>query len=230
MKKAQLVIPAAGMGTRLGSQGPKALVELLGAPLLVHTLRRFEPLGIACDAIIVAPAEFLDSFRAAIDAAFREYDIQLVPGGTERQESVDRGLAALAQETQIVVIHDAARPFIGADAVCAAIEAAAAYGAATVAVPAVDTILQANAEAFLESTPDRSLLWACQTPQVFRVEVIREAHARARAEGHLGTDDASLVRRLGGRVKLIPGSAFNFKITRPEDLVFARAVLQEGLA
>ncbi|MCC6143581.1 MAG: 2-C-methyl-D-erythritol 4-phosphate cytidylyltransferase [Candidatus Hydrogenedentes bacterium] len=228
--RAQLVIPAAGMGTRLGAQGPKALVELLGTPLLVHTLRRFEPLHMACDAVVVAPIEFLDTFQAAIDAAYDDHKIQLVPGGAERQESVDRGLAALRSDTEIAVIHDAARPFIGAEAVRAAIEAAAEFGAATVAVPAVDTILQADADAFLESTPDRSQLWSCQTPQVFRVEVIREAHARARAEGHLGTDDASLVRRLGGRVKLVPGSAFNFKITRPEDLVFARAVLQEGLA
>src|SRR5690606_25166553 len=127
----------------------------------------------------------------------------------------------------IVAIHDAARCLLRPAPALAAIAAARACGAATVAVPVVDTILAADDEGYLESTPDRTRLWACQTPQVFQYRVIAEAHRRAASEGYLGTDDASLVRRAGGRVKLIEGDSSNIKITRPADLRMAEALLAE---
>jgi 2-C-methyl-D-erythritol 4-phosphate cytidylyltransferase len=226
----QLLVPAAGAGARLGSALPKALVDLAGEPLLVRTLRRFESVGLLANAVVVAPAAERARFEAALDKAFPGVPIRLVPGGAERQESVGLGLEALSPGTDVVVIHDAARPFISADSVRASIEAAAEHGAATVAIPAVDTILRADGEGFLESTPDRARLWACQTPQTFRVEVIRAAHAHARKERLHVTDDATLVRLAGGHVKLVMGAPLNFKVTTPADLAVAELIIREKLA
>lgn len=226
----QLLVPAAGAGTRLGSPLPKALVGLAGVPMLVRTLRRFSPLGLLECAVVVVPAGQRALFEDVLGAAFPEGGISLVEGGAERQESVRLGLDALDAGTGVVVIHDAARPFVSLESVRASIEAAAAHGAATVAVPAVDTMLQADREDFLEATPERALLWACQTPQTFQVGVIREAHAHARREGLQATDDATLVRLAGGRVKLVMGTPLNFKVTNPADLALAELVERENLA
>ena len=147
----------------------------------------------------------------------------------DSQHSVENGLAALETDTDIVAIHDAARTFIRTEAVQASIDAAADCGASTVAIPSIDTILVSDDEGYLADTPDRSKLWACQTPQTFRIDVIRSAHKMARERGYLGTDDATLVMRAGGKVKLVPGSPLNFKITTPEDLERARHVVEQGL-
>ena len=227
--KIQLLVPAAGMGTRLEADGPKALTRLAGQPMIVRTLTRFAPLGLVDEAVIVVPPGCQDAFEAVLADAFPHATLQVVPGGAERQDSVDHGLAALDPRTGIVVIHDAARPFVSAESVQASIAAARECGAATVAIPSVDTILQGDGEAYLERTPDRRRMWACQTPQTFRVDVIREAHRHARTHGFVGTDDASLVRRIGGRVKLVMGTPLNLKVTTPTDLVFAEAAIREGL-
>ncbi len=227
--KAQLLLPAAGLGTRLGCEGPKALIPLDGVPLLVYTLQRFAALELVENAVVVVTPSDRAAFETALAVAMPGHTLRIVDGGAERQDSVALGLAALDPDTEIVVIHDAARPFIAMASVQNSITAAAAYGAATVAIPSIDTILQADADGFLQSTPDRRYLWACQTPQTFRVEVIREAHARARAEGFTGTDDASLVRRVGRTVKLVLGTPLNFKITTPSDLHLASMVVREEL-
>lgn len=227
--KTQLLIPAAGMGARLGANAPKALVDLAGKPLLVHTLHRFVATGHADDCIITVPDGSEKLFAACLSEAYPGLHFALVRGGAQRQDSVANGLNALRLETDIVMIHDAARPFVPSESIRASIEAAAEFGAATVAIPAIDTILVCDAEQFLADTPDRATLWACQTPQSFRVDVIRAAHAAATRDGFAGTDDASLVRRLGGRVKLVMGSPLNFKITTPQDLALARCVVDGGL-
>lgn len=228
--KAQLLLPAAGLGTRLGCAGPKALVPLGGTALVARTLARLAPLGLLEGAIVVVTPGDRDAFTRALDEAFPGARPRIVEGGAERQDSVANGLDALDPDTGVVVIHDAARPFVPLDAVRASIAAAMDCGAATVAIPSIDTILQADADGYLEQTPERRLLWACQTPQTFRVGVIRTAYARARAEGFLGTDDATLVRRAGGRVLLVPGAPLNFKITTPDDLRLAECVVREGWA
>lgn len=228
--KTQLLIPAAGMGTRLGYGVPKALIPLGDRPLLVHTLERLAPLGLMNDAVITVPAGHRDAFEGVLSGHFPGVPFALPDGGAERQDSVRHGLDALRADTDIVVIHDAARPFVSLASVKASIEAAADCGAATVAVPSVDTILEGDENGYLVRTPERGRLWACQTPQTFRVEVIREAHDAARKHAFLGTDDASLVRRLGFPVKLVMGSPFNFKVTTPADLAIARHIAQEALA
>lgn len=227
----QVLIPAAGMGTRLGAEMPKALLPLGGIPLIARALAPFHTIGVADDAIITTPPGSEPEFESVLRRAFPGLQFTCVAGGTERQDSVMRGLDALNADTNIVAIHDAARPFVQASAIQASIDAAAEYGAATVAIPSSDTILVGDNDSFLVDTPDRSCLWACQTPQTFRVEVIREAHVRARREGLDVTDDATLVQRTGcGRPKLVMGSTANLKITTPGDLVIAEAIIAKELA
>ena len=225
----QLILPAAGAGKRLGSNRAKALVDVAGMPLVVRTLERFLPLALVDRAVLLAPPGREKAFEDVLARAFPSCDLRVAPGGDTRQTSVAKGLDRLAETTEIVVIHDAARPFVTEDSIRAAIEAARRHGAATVAIPATDTVLEADEEQFLAATPDRRRLWLCQTPQAFQVPVIRKAHELARAEGFVGTDDASLVRRIGGRVKLVSGTVLNFKVTTPTDLAMAKHVVQEKL-
>jgi 2-C-methyl-D-erythritol 4-phosphate cytidylyltransferase len=223
----QLLIPAGGMGHRLGAALPKALVPLGGTPLLIRTLAAFTPSGLANTAVIAIPETHRAAFQSALDTAFPGHQMTLVDGGAERQDSVRNGLAALRPETVLCAIHDAARPFVSSAAIEAALEAADLHGAATVAIPSADTILVGDGDAFLQDTPDRSLLWACQTPQCFRVEIIRSAHEEAVARAFKGTDDATLVRRCGHSVKLVEGASTNIKVTTPADLHIAEALLEQ---
>lgn len=226
---AQLVVAAGGMGVRLGLGGPKALVLIAGKPMLLRTLERFSGLGLVDGAIIVVPEGHENAFEQVLQAAFPAQRFSLVGGGPERQDSVANGLARLDEKTEIALIHDAARPFVTEDSIKASIEVAEDCGAATVAIPSTDTILMGDSADYLVETPARETLWACQTPQTFQTAVIRHAHEAARRGAYTATDDATLVRRDGGRVKLVMGSPLNFKITTPADLALAECVVKEGL-
>ena len=223
-------MPAAGFGNRLGLDRPKALAEVAGKPLMIWTLERFLSLGLTEGSVIVCPKDFEAAFKNYLDNWFTGMRFSVIVGGAMRQESVAKGLACLSADTDIVVIHDAARPFITEESIIASIEAAEADGAATVAIPCTDTILESDKDCYLAATPLREALWACQTPQTFQTAVIREAHAWATREGYMGTDDASLVRAMGGRVKLVPGTPLNFKVTTATDLALAEYVIRGGLA
>lgn len=220
------MVVAAGMGTRLGAAMPKALIEVGGRPLLALTLSRLVRAGIFDGAPVVTyPAGRLAEFEACLAQAGLE--ARLVAGGAERQDSVRLALEALEPAPEIVAIHDCARPFVPTGSVRAAIDAARTHGGATVAIAATDTMLEADAEGMLQRTPDRSRMWACQTPQVFRHEIILAAHRQAAVDGTTCTDDASLARHYGCTVKLVEGHPFNIKITRPEDLPLAQRILEE---
>lgn len=223
----QLLLPAAGEGKRLGSTGPKALVNLAGVPLLVRTLRSFESSGLIENAVVLVPEGHRAAFQRVLDEHFPGVSFRIVVGGAERQDSVDNGLAALERSTEMVAIHDAARPFVSAEMIESALRAAEEYGASTVAIPSVDTILESDEEGMLVSTPERSRLWCCQTPQVFRVSIIREAHAWARDRGLRATDDASMVRAAGGAVRLVEGHRRNVKITTREDMEYGRFLIEQ---
>jgi 2-C-methyl-D-erythritol 4-phosphate cytidylyltransferase len=149
----------------------------------------------------------------------------IVPGGSERQDSVRAGIEALDRETELVVIHDAVRPFITVGLIENCIRAAAEEGAATVGVPAKDTVKEVAADGRVLRTCDRNLLWLTQTPQAFRRDIIENAHRAAVRDGYRGTDDTSLVERLGVAVRMIRGDYGNIKITTPEDLLIAEALL-----
>lgn len=216
-----MIVAAAGLGTRLDRSEPKALVPVAGMPLLVRTMNAFAPLRLAQTAIVLHPPEHKTAFEQVLSQAFPDNTIQLAPGGRERQDSIRLGLGLVDEKTKLVVLHDAARPFIAAPVIQEALDAARTYGGATVATPAVDTILQTDMDDMLASTPDRTRLWACQTPQVFHLKPFSEAHARAHAAGRYFTDDATLFKHYGGRVKIVQGSPENRKITTQEDLLYA---------
>ena len=223
-----LLLAAAGPGSRLGHKVPKALVEVAGVPLLVRTLRRFECMHLVDKAVVVVPPEHRSDIEHILKEAFPETSIRVVQGGEERQISVANGLAAIDEGTELVVVHDAARPFIGEQAIREVIEAARKTGAATLAVPCVDTILESDEDGMLAATPDRNRLWACQTPQVFALEVIRAAYKKAEDLGTMYTDDATLVRAAGHEVKIVLGSPENTKITTQSDLTFAEFLIRQG--
>jgi 2-C-methyl-D-erythritol 4-phosphate cytidylyltransferase len=225
MSVAALVL-AAGRGERLGRGTPKAFVPLAGRPLLLHALAAMAAVP-AIDSVVPVIAradlerwESLGTELAAIPKLGAP-----VFGGAERQDSVRAGLGALAAGVEWVAVHDAARPFVRPSAVARVLDAARAGGAAILAVPVSDTIKRVRAGRVVE-TPPRPECWAAQTPQVFRVELLREAIAKASAEGRLGTDDAQLVEWLGVSVAVAEGDPDNWKLTRPEDLAAAEQRLR----
>jgi 2-C-methyl-D-erythritol 4-phosphate cytidylyltransferase len=225
--QADVIVVAAGKGERMGRELPKPFLPVGGIPLLIHTLRAItQSTLISKITLIVAPereALCRDMLRSY--ATFR-IPLAVVHGGAERQDSVRLGLAALDSASEVVAIHDAARPFLDREILDRSIETAAIYGGALVAVPARDTIKRVGEDGTVVETIPRQRLWLAQTPQTFRVPLIREAHARALAEGVVMTDDAALLERLGKVVKIVPGSYRNFKITTPEDLQVAEAFLR----
>lgn len=225
--KAQLLIPAAGMGRRLETRIPKALVRINDTPLLVHTLRRFTLLHLDAPSVVLYPENFRAEFDKVLAGHGLTERVRLVAGGAERQDSVRIGIEALDADTDVVAVHDAARPFVSLVSVRRCIAAAMEHGAATVAIPVVDTILEVSDEGFLENTPDRGHLWACQTPQAFRVDAILAAHGAAQAAHHRATDDASLIKWHGGVVQIVMGTGHNIKVTTPADLALAELWLKD---
>lgn len=221
----EVIIPAAGQGKRMGAGKNKLLLELNDVPVLIHTLRVFEK-DEKCDGIILAisPQDEV-SFKQLLS----KYGIQkitaIVYGGKERQHSVYNGLKA-AKTDGIIMVHDGARPFIEIPYIHELINAATGHGAAVVAVPVKDTIKRVQQNEVVE-TVDRSSLWAIQTPQAFRISVLKEAHNRAMEDEFLGTDEASLVERMDHPVKIVEGSYDNIKLTTKEDLFFAEAILKK---
>ncbi len=220
------IIVAAGKGERMGSALPKPFLPLCGVPLLIHTLRSLDQsLSLKTIVLVIAPErEQLCRTMLNRHEPLR-CPVRLVHGGAERQDSVRCGLAALDPECDIVAIHDAARPFITAPIVEESIRVAAQAGAALVAVPVSDTLKRADAAQTVVETVSRQGLWLAQTPQTFRVDSIRAAHQRAQDEGITVTDDAALIEKMGGTVQIVPGDRRNFKLTSPEDLRMAEALL-----
>jgi 2-C-methyl-D-erythritol 4-phosphate cytidylyltransferase len=206
---------------------PKQYLPLAGIPLLSRTLQALLASGCVASLIVVVPPgheercrrEVLDPFGLSPDA--------VVPGGEDRQASVYAGLLHARGDTDLILVHDGARPFVTPAAIRAAVTAAADSGAAVVAIPVTDTIKVAGRDGFLAETPERGRLWAAQTPQVFRAGLFREAHARALRDGFRATDDSALVERLGQPVRLVPGSPENLKITTSADLLMADQILKK---
>lgn len=222
----QVIIPAAGQGKRMGAGKNKLLLTLEGVPILIHTLRVFEG-DAECSGIILAISP---SDEQQFKSLLKEYGIHkvssLVNGGKERQDSVYNGLRAVHLMDGIVLVHDAARPFIKIETIHKLVEAASKEGGAIVAVPVKDTIKKA-ADSMVAETVERSSLWAVQTPQAFRVSVLLEAHNKAMREQFIGTDESSLVERIPHPVSIIEGDYDNIKLTTPEDLYFAEAILRK---
>ncbi|WHY97774.1 2-C-methyl-D-erythritol 4-phosphate cytidylyltransferase [Peribacillus simplex] len=220
----EVVIPAAGQGKRMKAGKNKLFIELSGIPIIVYTLRVFEE-DPDCRGIILSinPAE-KDYFSQLIEAYELKKVKKLVMGGKERQQSVYNGLQHAGEE--IILVHDGARPFINVGQISELTNAASLHGGAVIAVPVKDTIKKASNNKVVE-TVERSSLWAVQTPQAFRVSILKSAYEQAEAEAFLGTDDASLLERINEQVVIIEGNYDNIKITTQEDLYFAEAILHK---
>ncbi len=221
------LIPAAGQGRRMGSEKPKAFIFLGGLPILAHTLQKFETCPQVNEVIPLVPAgEGVAWTREIVSRLGLQKVSRIVPGGEERQESVFIGLKAIREKTDWVIIHDGVRPFVTPDLIQRALGETFRARAVAAALPASETIKEISRENTVLRTVDRRQLWMVQTPQLFDYELILRAHEEARREGFGGTDDAMLVERLGIPVKVIEGLRINFKITTPEDLVLAEALLK----
>jgi 2-C-methyl-D-erythritol 4-phosphate cytidylyltransferase len=224
----EVVIPAAGQGKRMKAGVNKQLIELQNEPLIVRTLKVFES-DEWCRGIIVVINE---AERTQFEQLFSRFHIKkitaIVSGGKERQHSVYNGLKA-AKNGDIVLIHDGARPFVTIEHIHELVKEAKKHGAAIPAVRVKDTIKKVR-DQFVEETVERSSLWAVQTPQAFHVSLVLRAHEQAQKDGYIGTDDASLVERIGGKVKIVEGDYRNIKLTTPDDLLFAEAILSSWVS
>jgi 2-C-methyl-D-erythritol 4-phosphate cytidylyltransferase len=223
------IIVAAGKGIRMNRPVRKQYLTLAGYPLLCHTLAAVDACPLIARILLVIPEDDFDYCRRhVLSVLSTKNEITLVAGGAERQDSVYNGLLATPHGGGIVVIHDGVRPFVDEDTFTRCIEAAMTAGACISGIPVSDTVKQVGASAVIEKTLDRETLWLAQTPQVFRYDIIRKAHEKARETGVKGTDDALLVERMGYDVKIVPGSRYNMKITTPEDMKLAEAMLTSG--
>ncbi|MEW6248447.1 MAG: 2-C-methyl-D-erythritol 4-phosphate cytidylyltransferase [Nitrospirota bacterium] len=226
VRRTVALVPAAGRGLRMGGTVPKQFLALGGLPLLVHALRVLEASPEIHRIIVAVPRterEYcLD--QVVVPHGFKKVG-KIVSGGEHRQDSVRHALAEVDEETEIVLVHDAVRPFLTERMVRDVIEQAAKHGAAIVAIPMRDTVKQVGADGAIERTVDRRHLWLAQTPQAFRRDWLEEAHRKAQLEGIRATDDAHLVELLGRRVAVVEGSGENIKVTRPEDMVIGEAIL-----
>lgn len=220
------LVAAAGRSTRMGVGVNKQLLELAGRPVVVHALQAL--LAVPVDGIIlmVTPGEE-DNFQTVLSKFMQGVRITVITGGLSRGDSVMLGLRALPATAELVVVHDGARPLIRPERIRETIRQARHWGAATLAVPVKDTIKVAGEQSLVRETLLRDKLWQVQTPQVFKYQLLVEAHRAAAAGGYSGTDDASLVERLKHPVKLVQGDYTNIKITTPEDMVLAGAFLRE---
>jgi 2-C-methyl-D-erythritol 4-phosphate cytidylyltransferase len=220
------VVPAGGTGKRMGAGAPKQFLLLGGVPLMLHSLRVLERAPSVTEVVLVVPKQ--ERARALTEVVERyglKKVLKVVPGGATRQESVHHGLNEVDEDVEIVVVHDAVRPFVTEDLIERSIEAARKHVGAIVAVPMKDTPKQVGADRLIQRTLDRTELWLAQTPQTFRRALIVEAYRKAEVAHVHGTDDAALVERLGHKVAIVEGSWENIKVTTPEDLVLAEAIL-----
>lgn len=220
------VVPAAGKGLRMGGAVPKQFLALGGEPVVVHSLRVFEASSVVDQIILAVPQPDLDYCLNHLIPGFGFTKItKVVVGGKERQDSVRHALEHVPNETEIVVVHDAVRPFLTERMVGDTVEAARRVGGAIVALPMRDTVKQVGAQGYVERTVDRRPLWLAQTPQAFRFDRLLTVHRKAHAEGVHATDDAFLFEWAGYPVVVVEGSGENIKVTRPEDMIVGEAIL-----
>ena len=234
--KVSVILPAAGLGTRMGRTVPekagtsrKQFMLLDGSPILLHTIRKFASSPAVTEIVVALRAEDMDWVRELLRAEKFGKPVRLVEGGDSRQESVEHALATLAAGTELVAVHDAVRPFIEHSVLEKVFAEAEETGAAIVGIVPVDTVKQVHRNKIRQTIPRERLILA-QTPQVFRFDLLKTAFSRAREDGFAGTDESSLVERLDQvEVSVVPGSDRNLKITKPSDMDLARLFLAEEL-
>ncbi len=227
--KTAAIIPAAGIGKRMGLSMPKQCYELGGKPILAHTLQRIGQADSIGSIILVVPSDHKDWAERLV----QEYQLakvtQVIAGGEHRQDSVQAGLTALPDNIELVLVHDGVRPFVELSVIENCLAEAQRSGAAMVAVPVKDTLKVVSSDKIIEQTVDRSGVWQAQTPQAAKVSLLKKAYEEAaKQKDFIATDEAALLERINIPVKVVEGSEKNIKITRPEDLILAKAILMES--
>ncbi|HEX5431849.1 MAG TPA: 2-C-methyl-D-erythritol 4-phosphate cytidylyltransferase [Bryobacteraceae bacterium] len=229
--KVSVILPAAGLGTRMGREkagtSRKQFMQLEGAPILIHTIRKFLFCPSVSEIVVALRAEDIDWARGLIHQEHPQKPVRVVEGGETRQESVENALASLPADTDLVAVHDAVRPFVDSALVEKVIAEAAATGAAILGIVPVDTVKQVHRNKIRSTLPREHLVLA-QTPQVFRFDLLKRAFEAARGDAFTGTDESSLVERLEEvEVSVVQSTDRNIKITKPSDIELARLFLGE---
>ena len=219
MRDVVVLVPAGGVGARLGSRTPKQFLILGREPILAATLRHFRGHPRVASIVVAAPSTHVERARRLLGGGGAP--LTVIAGGASRQESVWLALQAAPAAARVILVHDAVRPFLTRGLIDALIAAAERDGAAICALPITETVKRVR-DGLVATTLEREGLWSVQTPQAFQAAILREAHDKARRDGFLGTDEAMLVERLGHPVRVVPGLAANVKITTPDDLRRAR--------
>ena len=236
MNRVTAILPAAGLGTRMGAETPKQFLSLDGVPVLLFTLRRLAACAAITDFIIATRAEEIDSLTATVSKEKFGRPIRVVRGGDSRQDSVANALSHVAPETELILVHDAVRPLVTVSQIERVIAEAAACGAAILGIPAMDTVKEVkraslpNDVALITATIPRERVVLAQTPQVFSAFLLIQAFAQARQDGVTASDEAGLVERTGHDVHVVVGSEGNLKITRPGDMELAEFYLRQERA
>lgn len=231
-KKIVAIVPAAGLGKRFDAKKKKTFISIDGIPLLAHTLKRLNSEPLITDIIPVLRGQ---DTKTGLEIA-EEHNLRKVrwiaAGGPERQDSIYNGLKLLEKvggglpDDTLILVHDGARPVIPKGTVRQLIKEVEGVDGAAPGVPAIETLKSVDEEGIITSTVDREKIRAIQTPQIFRFRMLKQAYEKAFADGFYGTDDASLVERIGGKVKIIPGSPLNIKVTTPEDLHLVEYIIK----
>jgi 2-C-methyl-D-erythritol 4-phosphate cytidylyltransferase len=232
MSRIAAILPAAGLGTRMGAETPKQFLELDGTPIVIHSLRRITSCPLVTDIIVATRADEVTRLRERIAEEKFKQAVRVVKGGDSRQDSVAEALREVPKDTEIVLVHDAVRPFVTAEQITRVIEEARRCEAAILGIPAMDTVKEVKRASLPEDvaliigTIPRERVVLAQTPQAFATKLLKEAFARAQADGVSASDEAGLVERMGHDVHVVLGSERNMKITKPADMDLAKFYLE----
>jgi 2-C-methyl-D-erythritol 4-phosphate cytidylyltransferase len=232
MSRIAAILPAAGLGTRMGAETPKQFLELDGVPIVVHSVRRIASCALVTDIILATRADVVASLEERLGAEKFKQTLRVVRGGDSRQDSVAMALKEVPDGTEIVLVHDGVRPFVTVEQIARVIEEARRCKAAILGIPAMDTVKEVKRASLPEDvaliigTIPRERIVLAQTPQAFATKLLKEAFARAQQDGVSASDEAGLVERLGHDVHVVLGSERNIKITKPADMELARFYLE----
>jgi 2-C-methyl-D-erythritol 4-phosphate cytidylyltransferase len=236
MNRVTAILPAAGLGTRMGADTPKQFLSLDGVPVLLFTLRRLAACPAITDFVIATRPEEVDSLATSVASENLGRPVHVVRGGNTRQDSVANALAEIPSDADLILVHDAVRPLVTLNQIERVIAEAGACDAAILGIPAMDTVKEVkraslpNDVALITATIPRERVVLAQTPQVFRASLLLEAFARARQDGVTASDEAGLVERIGRDVHVVVGSERNMKITHPGDMELAEFYLRQERA
>jgi 2-C-methyl-D-erythritol 4-phosphate cytidylyltransferase len=236
MSRIAAILPAAGLGTRMGAETPKQFLELDGVPIVILSSRRIASCELVTDIIVATRADGIAKLEEWIRGEKFKQQVRVVRGGDSRQESVARALEEVPNDTELVLVHDAVRPFVTREQIARVIEEARRCGAAILGIPAMDTVKEVKRAslpedvALITATIPRERVVLAQTPQVFATKLLKEAFARGQADGVSASDEAGLIERLGHDVHVVLGSERNIKITKPADMELAQFFLERERA